>query len=115
MFSDLTMPMSLSTCFSPPVMPAFLHPNLRSKCGESKLTSGKLQLSTGMSKQHPLKVTNIDVPSSACDSDSDDRFSPLTSVVVSPPLTTVTTVTVESLSSPSVSMSRNAALSLKRS
>ena len=68
-----------------------------------------------MSKQHPLKVTNMDVPSRASASVSEERFSPFTRVRVSPSLTIVTTVTVESLSRPSVSMSRKEASFLKRS
>ncbi len=84
--------------------------NLRSNCGMSRSTPGKLFLRTGTSKQLPLNVTRTLVPSSASASDSASRSTPCGSVTVSFGEWTVTTVTRASLLRPSVSMSRYLAL-----
>ena len=104
--SALTMPISISNGFSPPLYPIFLEAKRRSNCGMSKSTSGKLFLSTGMSKQLPLNVTSISAPSRASERESGVRSIPSVSVTVSFGECTVTTVTRASLLSPSVSMSR---------
>jgi len=72
----------------------------------SKSTPGKLLRSTGTSKQLPLNVMRILVPSSASDRDAASRSIPSVRVTVLPGRCTVTTVTRASLLRPSVSMSR---------
>lgn len=106
MSSSLDIPISTSRCFRPPLYPTFLEAKRRSNCGMSKSMPGKLLRSTGTSKQLPLKVTNIFVPSRASDRDAASRSIPSVSVTVCPGLWTVTTVTRASLLRPSVSMSR---------
>lgn len=110
MSSPLVMPSSISSGLSPPRWPTLRDANLRSNCGMSRSTPGKLFLRTGTSKQLPLKVTRTLVPSRASDSVSASRSTPWVSVTVSLGECTVTTVTRASLLRPSVSMSRYLAL-----
>lgn len=104
--SGLDMPRSISSGLSPPRYPSFLDANLRSNWGMSRSTSGKLLLRTGTSKQLPLNVTRMRVPSRASASVSGDRSMPSVSVTVPRGEWTVTRVTSASLLRPSVSMSR---------
>ena len=104
--SALDMPRSISSGFRPPRYPSLREANLRSNCGRSRSTSGKLLLSTGTSKQLPLNVTRTDAPSRASASASGVRSSPSVRVTVPSFECTVTRVTSASLLRPSVSMSR---------